>query len=96
MAKETFDAAKRRILEGLQALGWSVSGPLKIPHATSPDGEVRLWFKPQAVWLSQAHGGPHAHRGGKHELGNARSIFVEVRGTDVADLVRYALHHAKD
>lgn len=36
----------------LKDKGWTLSGPLKIPYATSPSGKTRVWFKPQAVYLS--------------------------------------------
>jgi len=90
MAKETFSDAKKRLLSGLRELGWAVKDrsaygeTMKVPHATSPDGRFRLWFKPQAVWMSEVG------RGISHELGHARSLFVEIRGTDAADLARYA------
>ncbi len=61
----TFDQARREILTALRAAGWAVKSDLKIPHATSPDGGLRLWFKAQAV---------HATEGNHHDFGNARTF----------------------
>jgi hypothetical protein len=52
----TFAQAKADHLANLAAHGWRVvthqlGRPLKVPHATSPDGRAILWFKPQAVYL---------------------------------------------
>jgi hypothetical protein len=48
----TFVQARQDILLDLQRRGWKVDGGLKIPHATNPSGELRLWFKPQAVYFA--------------------------------------------
>lgn len=40
------------ILSGLRALGWKVMVNLKVPHATSPEGDTRLWFKTRSVYLN--------------------------------------------
>jgi hypothetical protein len=69
-APRTFAQSHDEILDYLASRGWSVKKSLKVPHATSPDGRVRLWFKSQAVYFTN---GTH------HELGNARSIFVDTR-----------------
>lgn len=64
----TFDQARREIREILTALreaGWTVKSDLKVPHATSPDGELRLWFKAQAV---------HSTEGNRHSFGDARNF----------------------
>lgn len=61
----TFDQARREILAALRAAGWAVKDGLKVQHATSPDGELRLWFKAQAV---------HSTEGSYHEFGNARNF----------------------
>lgn len=73
--RPTFAAARAELLAHLRAQGWDVktfgaSGPLKTPHATSPSGELRLWFKPQAVYFTS---------GRHHEMGNARSLWVDIR-----------------
>lgn len=68
--RPTFQAAKAAILAYLQQQGWKVNPHLKVPHATSPDGELRLWFKAQAVYYSW---------GDKHTLGDARSLHSDIR-----------------
>lgn len=65
----TFAQARGVLLAHLKTKGWAVSEHLKVPHATSPDGRVRLWFKPQAVWVSV----------GSHTLANARSLWLDIR-----------------
>jgi len=49
----TFIQARSEILATLAVNGWAVSGYLKVPHATSPSGKFRLWFKAQAVYSSE-------------------------------------------
>ncbi len=72
----TFAEARTAILDYLQARGWSLSSrSLKTPHATSPSGGVRLWFKAQAVYYSL---------GDRHDFGDARSLHVDIR-TGTAD-----------
>jgi len=66
-ASRTYAQAQAEILAHLRARGWTVRSDLKIPHATSPDGELRLYFKPQAVYYTQ---------GNRHEFKNARSTWV--------------------
>ena len=68
----TFDEAKREIMDYLKSKHWTLSPPLKIPHATSPDKELRVWFKSQAVYLSQDSRGSHSLKG-------ARSLHVDIR-----------------
>jgi hypothetical protein len=78
-APRTFAQSHDEILDYLASRGWSVKKSLKVPHATSPDGRVRLWFKPQAVYFTN---GTH------HELGNARSIFVDTRALTPEEFLR--------
>ena len=90
MARSTFAAARERRLEQLRRERWDVrtrgaSGPLKTPHATSPDGEVRLWFRPQAVHVSYVRG-----RGGTHDANNARSLWLDIRDASPEEIVRAA------
>ena len=77
----TYAEAKAIHLQNLAALGWTVKPNLKVPHATSRDGQVRLWFKPQAVWASYGVG---------HELGNARSIFVDTKTANTQQIITAA------
>lgn len=74
----TFDQARVEILDHLQKLGWAVNPTLKIPHATSPNGHVRLWFKKQAVYFTDL-AGEQLSRGSdppatRHDFGDARTI----------------------
>jgi hypothetical protein len=72
----TYDAAHKSYLEGLKNDGWDVktmgpSGPLKVPHATSPSGKTRLYFKTQSIYRSvdnNKYGMP------QHDMGRAHSI----------------------
>lgn len=52
-AKITYARAQNQIMISLDRMGWKISGPLKIPHATSPSGKSRLWFKAQAIYSSE-------------------------------------------
>lgn len=48
--KPTFQEARAHVFEFLKKRGWKVVDSLSVPHATSKDGKVRLWFKAQAVY----------------------------------------------
>lgn len=64
-AAKTYDEAKDALMFYLKAHDWKVSAAgLKIPHATSPDGNVRLWFRPQAIYFTV----------GEHVSGAARTV----------------------
>lgn len=52
--KPTFKEARAKVFEFLKKRGWKVADSLSVPHATSPDGKVRLWFKAQAVYAVNA------------------------------------------
>lgn len=64
----SYAKARAEILKYLQKEGWNVKPNLKVPHATSPDGELRLWFKPQAVYYTH---------GNNHTLGGARTVSYD-------------------
>lgn len=51
-AKKTFKEAREQVFAFLKKRGWNVAENLTVPHATSPDGKVRLWFKSQAVYAA--------------------------------------------
>lgn len=76
---ETFAQARARLMAELSHDGWTVHvkskncpwAPLKTPYADSESGHVRLWFKPQALYVS--HGKPH-------DLRTARSLTDDYRG----------------
>jgi hypothetical protein len=78
---ETFKASHARLLLELMQRGWHVKPGLKVPHATSPDGNIRLWFKAQAVYMSV---------GNAHSFAGARSLWVETRGLATSELVSHA------
>jgi len=72
----TFKETRAKHLEDLGAMGWTVAlrdrnyRELKVPYATSPGGQWRLWFKAQAVYF--LHGPPF-------DFGNARSLVEDMR-----------------
>jgi len=71
---ETYAEAKKRILSELKGLGWVLSDvTLKVPHATwgYGNGQVRLYFKPQALYLCEGRGAGLAH---------SRSLVTDYRG----------------
>ncbi len=71
MAKKTYAQARQEILDYLKSVDWDVSLPtLKVPYATSPDKTIRLWFKPQAVYFTQADTGAH-------HFSNARTVAYD-------------------
>ena len=70
--KPTYAKARKDILAYLGTEGWDLSSPsLKVPHATSPGGSTRLYFKAQSV---------HLDDGGKpFSLGASRSMWLDIR-----------------
>jgi len=71
-ARPTFVEAKQTILDYLGKHGWKLSAPgLKVMHATSKDGKVRLWFKAQAVYFTYSTG--------RHDFGEAHSLQNDIR-----------------
>lgn len=68
--RPSFQEARSKVWEFFDKEGWQTSSPtLKVPHITSPDGNTRLWFKPQAVYFTV----------GKHNMGDARSLHMDIR-----------------
>lgn len=79
--KPTFAQKHDEFMAGLEKEGWKLKTrgpnfkPLKVPHATSPDGQHKLWFKTQAVYLSRAD----------QDFGAARTLsYDDMRGHDFA------------
>lgn len=68
--KPTFAEVRKVIFDHLRKEGWKLVENLKIPHATSPDGHTRLWFKPQAVY------GDHSSR---PDFASAHSWIMDLR-----------------
>lgn len=85
----TFAQARDALLDGFRKAGWAVSGPLKIPHATSPDGTMRLWFKPQAVIATYSSSK-------KHVMGEGHSVAMDLRGVTVDRLIASAERYAQE
>ena len=77
---KTFKQATTDHLATLATLGWAVKAGLKIPHATAPDGQTRLWFKPQAVYASRGS-----------DFGAARSLHCDTRTATTQALVAEAV-----
>ena len=70
LLEKTFKQARGEILQYLRDVeGWSVEYNLAIPHATSPYEDVRLWFKPQAVYMDEGYRGRFSYK-------DARSIWI--------------------
>jgi hypothetical protein len=69
----TFKKAQEAHLDHFASKGWSVKTGLKVPHATSPDGKTRLWFKSQSVHVSKSQTGKG------HNLGDSRSTWLDPR-----------------
>ena len=85
--RKTFKASRAAVLDYLKKQHWDLvlmnrsMKPMKVPHATSPDGRIRLWFKTQAVYVTEA---PKGH----HELGDARSSWVDIRSMSPAEFIK--------
>lgn len=79
-ARPTFKAAKARLLDYLVKQGWTVQTNLKIPHATNPSGDLRLWFKGQSIHYSIG--------ADLKNFRSARSTFVDVRAMSPAEFVK--------
>lgn len=79
---QTYAKAQADIMAGLEKDGWKVKRtgpdgkPMKVPHATSPNGDFKLFFKAQAIYKTHGQG----------DLGNARSLHLpDIRKTTYAD-----------
>ena len=75
----SFKKVHQDIKDALTKKGWKLSGPLKVPYATSPDGEMRLWFKPQAIYFTV---------GNRHNLNGARTMtYDDLRELSVSEFM---------
>lgn len=83
--RPTFQAAKEAILDYLQKEGWTVQRNLKVPHATSPKGDLKFWFKTQAVYVSAGKG---------TALGDASSTWADIRDMSPEAFVKKELEFA--
>ena len=82
MTQETYLVARKRHQAALATLGWKLSGDLKVPYATSPQGDMRIWFRPQAAWSSYS-----PPRCAAHSLAGARSLHADIRGLSTTELI---------
>lgn len=79
----TYAIARADILRALRADGWDVRENLKVPHATHPSGEFRLWFKTQAIYYSTGD-----RRRGVGSLSDAQSLWIgDIRTMPVAEVL---------
>jgi len=54
MAKETYAAARQRLLGEFTAMGFETSDHnLKVPWVQPRGRPWRIWFKPQAIYLNE-------------------------------------------
>jgi hypothetical protein len=80
----TYEEKMGEFMEALKKEGWSVKTShnlkaLKIPHATSPDGKMRLWFKARAV-----HYGPASS-----DIGDAHTLtYEDLKGYSVSAFMK--------
>ena len=80
----TYAQAHTAILALLMAKGWEVKQNLKIPHATSPDGNLRLWFKAQAIY--------YGTNSNVKDFGSAHSLWASDLRTMTAENLQASLH----
>jgi hypothetical protein len=92
-----FDDSKKGHLDHLKSKGWDVKTigpdmkPMKVPHATSPSGKTRLYFKKQSVHVSQK-----GWKGAKHDLHNAHSMTDDHRTMNPEQLHAHVEKHYKE
>jgi hypothetical protein len=84
----TYKQAHIPIFDILRERGWTLKTNLNTPYATSPSGQFRLWFKPQAV---------HYSEGNRHTLNDARSISydLDIRKVDPLNFVEWVCRNFK-
>lgn len=90
MKLQTYSFAHSALINGLADRGWKVERNTKVTHATSPSGNVRIYFKPQGAHCSLVNDGAHAF----HSLGAARSMWLDTRKCGVEVLVSVAASRA--
>jgi hypothetical protein len=92
----TYVQAQDAAIDALRRAGWTLSGMLKVRHATSPGGRVRLWFKPQSVLFTERTGRAVPGSGYpdvlSHTLSDARSLNIadlrDMTGADFVEEIR--------
>jgi hypothetical protein len=83
---ETYAAANARLLAELARLGWATEPKLKIPHATNPGKDVRIWFKAQATYVATGYRG-------RFDFGEARTLWIDRRDIGVEQLIGAVKQH---
>lgn len=83
---ETYGKATSRLLNELGSLGWATNANLKIPHATSPGQDVRVWFKPQAIYVALGYRG-------QFDFGQARTLWIDRRGASAEQVIGAIKQH---
>lgn len=89
MATETYKKASARLLGELLTLGWTIAPGLKVPHATTPEGDKRVWFHAQAVYCDTVV--PKRIRVGSGDgfsSAASRSMWIDVRGMTVSTFAK--------
>lgn len=79
--QKTYRQAQDDILDYLEDEGWSLRTGLKVPHATSPRSDFRVYFKKQAVYYV-VDVSPGYTQAGNLPFQAARSMWVDIRKTD--------------
>lgn len=83
---KTYAEAKEGLQSHLASEGWKVQAGLKVPHATSPDGKTRLWFKGQAVHFTHSESG-------KHDAKEARTVTYDTNSLKSMKPADYVKQH---
>lgn len=79
VSRETFKAARDRLLREALDLGWQVkmlnasARPLKMPWIALPNSELRAYFKPRSIVIGDS-------------VASARPSWREMRGLPLAEL----------
>jgi hypothetical protein len=91
----TYKDARRIILAELTARGWQCSAGLKVDHARSPEGDVALFFRTQAIWCAPLAGNQSASSAykGAHSLFSCSKEIAQAGQMGFDCLVRTA--HAR-
>ena len=81
--KRTYKQTHADFMKYLESQGWTVNRNLKIPKATAPGEALRLWFKPQAIYLGRSN-----------NFGDARTLtYLDYRDWTEADLRSAIVRH---
>lgn len=91
----THQEAQANHLKNLATAGWNVKTGLKIPHATSPDGKQRLWFKPQAIHHTEIGSAEKKfserdETKTKHDFGQAHTLNIDPRAVSTDQVIQAA------